>query len=139
VQHGLRGIERTGQFAKRARSGRAGAVPGAYNRRTVLLCVSTALSPAPGAMPLVSSQRVFGTSTTSSGFCRPQTNISPAAGAHDCAGACACTSSEDAADAAMDITAPMSAYRRMGTSFRVNDSGPGYLPAAAASRSRFLP
>src|SRR5262245_49846028 len=45
-------------------------------------------------MPLVKSQRVVGTSTTSSGFCSPQTNVRPAVGSHDGAGACAFSSWE---------------------------------------------
>src|SRR5688500_9162298 len=91
-----------GQFAKRVRSARAVAVPGAYSLRTDLACVSTTVSPAPGAMPLVSSQRVPGTRTTSSGFWRPQMNVRPAAGAHAALsaaalaapGACACSGSD---------------------------------------------
>src|SRR5687768_15839917 len=84
-----------GQFAKRVRSARVVAVPGAYSLRTDLACVSTTVSPAPGAMPLVRSQRVPGTKATSSGFCRPQMNVRPAAGAHLSAVGWACSGCEN--------------------------------------------
>src|SRR4029453_2705505 len=71
-----------GQLAYLVRSGRLlGALAG-YKFRTVFVRVSTRCSPLPGAIPLASNQRVFGTRTRSSGFWMPQMNVSPPEGVH---------------------------------------------------------
>src|SRR5262245_13934551 len=70
-----------GQAAYFVLSARLFAVPAAYRFFTVFACVSTRCSPLPGAMPLASIHRVFGTTTRSSGLATPQMNVSPPDGA----------------------------------------------------------